>query len=54
MASCQLTQDGERSQVTCCHSVQTHHKRQAVLCQLQPQPRGPVKGRFQHFVEALA
>lgn len=31
MASCQLTQDGERSQVTCYHSAQTHHKHQAVL-----------------------
>lgn len=54
MASCQLTQDGERSQVTCYHSVQTHHKHQAVLSQLQPQLRGPVKGRFQPFAEALA
>lgn len=40
--------------ITCYHSVQTHHKHQAALCQLQPQPRGPVKGRFQTFAEALA
>lgn len=53
MASYQLTQDGERSRSPAI-SVQTHHKHQAALCQLQPQPRGPVKGRFQTFAEALA
>lgn len=54
MASHQLTQDGEHLQVTCYRSVQTHHKHQAVLQQLQPQPRGPVRGRLQPFAEALA
>lgn len=53
MVSYQLTQDGEHV-ITCYHSVQTHHKHQAALCQLQPQPRGPVKGRFQTSAEALA
>lgn len=51
MASRQLTQDGEHSQVTCYHSVQSTKQ---LLCQLQPQRRGPVKGRFQPFAEALA
>lgn len=54
MASYQLTQDGERSQspaVTVCKL--TISTKQA-LCQLQPQPRGPVKGRFQTSAEALA
>lgn len=35
--------------IICYHSVQTHHKHQAALCQLQPQPRGPVKKDFRHL-----
>lgn len=32
--------------IICYHSVQTHHKHQAALCQLQPQPRGPCERKI--------